>query len=902
MSSLRAWGLRFAGLFGKERKDRELAEELESHLQMHIEDNLRAGMTPAEARRDALVKMGGIEQTKEKYRQRRSLPFIESLLQDLRFGFRVLRKSPGPTAVAVLTLALAIGANTAMFSVVNAVLFEPMPYKSPNELVWFSSTAVSQGIPTMGSSAPDFREWRDRNVAFTGMAASSYKDFNFSKPGQAPLRLLGVTVTSNMFSLLGVQPFLGRDFAADEEQWGRHQVVLLSYGTWQTAFGGDQSVIGHSMRLDGENYTIIGVMPQGMPFLDELRPLDLWTPLAYAPGDVMNTRGNHYLEVIARLKPGIHLEQAQGDASRIAKQLEQEFPQNRGIGAKVIPLREQFVEDVRPALIILFGTVVFVLLIACVNVANLMLARASAREPEFAIRSALGASRSRFVRQLVLEGTPLAVLGAVCGTFLAVLGLRLFEPFIPANLPHFNPIAVNGRVLVFTTAICFLTAILFGLAPAVRVFDPNIEESLREAGRSRSENGDKLHMRSVLVISEVAVAVVLLVGAGLLMRTFVSLRRVDPGFAHERVLTMRIPLSPTDFPKGREQQAVQFFVDIVARVSTLPGVDKASVTDTLPMSGLGTRGKYVDIQGRPPAGSLDQVPVVQFQLNGPGYMETLGMHLKGGRLFNEQDDQNATPVAIINEAFVRRFFPDEYPLGKSIRMEPPLNLLPPDVRALAQLDPVRQIIGIVADTKGTSLSESPIPIVYAPYLQHWEGWNLAMMLVVRTKGEPLALTGAIRDQVHLLRQDQPVAEVATMDQLLARSLSQARFTTLVFNIFGLLALALCAVGVYSVMAYAVTQRTRDIGIRRALGAKRSAILGPIMLEGSKLALIGLGIGIAGALALTRYLSSLLYDTQPTDLETFVAVSLVLLGAVLLACYIPARRAMKVDPMVALRCE
>src|SRR5467141_4167385 len=560
MRGLRAWGLRFAGLFYKERRDCELGEELESHLQMHIEDNLRSGMNPAEARRVALINLGGIEQAKERYRDQRGIPALETVLQDLRFSVRMLRKNPGFTTVAVITLALGIGANTAVFSVVNAVLFESLAYKDPERLASVWSTMISKGVPTSGSSALDFREWRDRNTVFASMAATEYKDFELSAPGQEPSRMQGAIVTQNLFSVLGVNPLLGRSFLPDEEQWGRHQVVLLSYGLWQAEFGGEKSVLGRAIRLDGQDYTIVGVMPRGMPFFNDLPPVDLWAPLAYAPGDLMNTRGNHYLQIVARLKPGISVGQAQAETSRIAKQLENEFPINKGIGAKVVPLREQLVGNVRPALLILLGAVAFVLLIACVNVANLILARATAREQEFAVRSAMGAGRGRLLTQLLLESLPIAIFGGAAGIVFASWGITWLESRIPSDLPLFNPIAINTTVLVFSAAISLLTTLFLALAPALFASKGDIQETLREGGRGGMEHRGSGRLRSLLVVSEVAMAVLLLAGAGLLIKTFGALRHTDPGFSADHLLTMQMEISPqADFPNGHEDAAIQFY-------------------------------------------------------------------------------------------------------------------------------------------------------------------------------------------------------------------------------------------------------------------------------------------------------------------------------------------------------
>jgi predicted permease len=906
MRALRAWFTRLGELIYKQRRDLELTAEMESHLLMHIEDGVRAGLTPEEARRQAVIALGGVEQTKENYRDHRGFPVLEAVVQDLRFGLRMLRKNPGFTAVAILTLALGIGANTAIFSAVDAVLLEPLPYKDPSRLVFLWSTMISMGVPTSGSAAPDFREWRDRNTVFTGVAAFNYKDFDLSAPGEEPSRLQGATVTPNLFPLLGINPAIGRDFLPDEEQWGRHQVLLLSYGLWQTQFGGDKKVLGRAISLDGQDYTIVGVMPKGMPFFNDLPPVDLWVPLAYAPGDLMNTRDNHYLEIVARLKRTTPVEQAQAESSGIAEQLEREFPENKGIGAKIVTAREQLVGNVRPAMLILLAAVAFVLLIGCVNVANLMLARATAREQEFAVRSALGASRKRLLAQLLLESIPIAFFGGLVGIGFATWAIKAFESLIPSDLPRFNPISINTGVLIFTAAISLLTTALFAIVPASHASKANVEEALREGGRSGHDGRSRQRLRSLLVVSEVALALLLLIGAGLLIKTFGALRHVDPGFSPDHVLTGRLPLSPTQFPSGHENQAIEFFQQFIARVESLPGVKGVGMTSFLPLGPGGNWGKFVQIQGRTPPTSLDKVPIVRIQLSTAGYMPTIRARLLQGRFFTEQDNQQAPGVAIINETFARQFFRDESPIDKSIRMLPPINLLTPEVRERASQAPWRTVVGVIADVKDSAMNQPVQPTVYAPLLQGTSEGYLAglvsMRFTVRTTGDPLSLVAAVRDEVHSLLPSQPVAAVATMDQLVGGSLSAARFSMLLLSIFAGIALVLSAIGIYGVMAYTVVQRTHEIGVRAALGAERGEILRWVLAQGARLALIGVATGLAAALGLTRLMRTLLYGVRPTDRLTFVGVAILLTGVALLACYIPARRAIRVDPAVALRHE
>ncbi|HXN72654.1 MAG TPA: ABC transporter permease [Candidatus Acidoferrales bacterium] len=822
--------------------------------------------------------------------------------QDVRYGIRMLAKNRGFAIIAVLTLALGIGANTAIFSVVNAVLLEPLPYKDSGKLVFIWSTMISQGIDISGSSAPDFREWRSRNRVFTDMAASYYANVDLSARGDEPARLRAVAMTPGFFPLLGVNPAVGRGFLPEEGQWGKNRVVLLSYALWQSKFGADKNILKRTVHLDGQDYSIVGVMPRGMPFFDNLPLVDLFMPLSYAPKDDMNTRDNHYLYVVARLKPGVTLPQAQAEMSGVASEVEKEFPVNKGVGAKVKPVREQLVGDVRQALLILLGAVGFVLLIACANLANLMLARATTREQEFAVRAALGASRSRLVRQLLTENLLIAAAGGLGGILLAIWGMEFLESLIPTSLPRFHPIGVNAPVLIFTAALSLLTALFFSLAPILHSSKRDVQSTLREAGRSGMD-GKGRRLRSVLVVAELALAMLLLVGSGLLIATFGALRHTDPGFSSAHVLTMSIPLSPAYFPDGHVDEAIQFCQDLIVQVNALPGVKNSGVTTTLPLGFGNGWGKLIDVQGHAPATSLDKVPVVRFQLSSPGYMPAIGARLRQGRFFTDQDNQQAPGVAIINEALARQLFPNENPIGKSIRMTPPLALLSAEYRVSEDLAPLRTIVGVIADMKDTAMNQPALSTVFAPYFQfHHEGWNSDLVLTVKTAGDPLALAKTVRELIQKRLPDQPVSEVSSMDLLVGRSLSGARFSMLLISIFAGLALALAAVGIYGVMAYLVAQRTREIGIRLALGAEPKDVLRVVMEQGAKLALAGVAIGIVAALGLTRLMSSLLYGVKPTDFLTYLSVTAVLVLVALAACFLPALRASHVDPMVALRHE
>ena len=833
---------------------------------------------------------------------------METFWQDLKYGARMLAKSPGFTAVAILTLALGIGANTAVFSVINAMLLRPLPYKEPDRLVMVWSTAVSQGIPLSNTAPPDYRAWRDQNRAFEGMAAFDYGSFNLSFPGQEPERVQGARITASLFPLLGVKPGLGRTFLPEEEQFGHHRVVTLSDGLWQQRFGSDPNIVGRGINLGGEIYTVVGIMPQGIPFFDNLPPVDLWVALAFPPGDNMNTRNNRFLVVIARLQPQATLEQAQAEMTTIARRIEQEYKENVGYSARVVPLREQLVENVRPALLVLLGAVGFVLLVVCVNVANLMLARALTREKEFAVRAALGAGRTRLIRQVLIESVPLGLLGGGAGILLAAWGMDSLISLVPSDLPRFNKIAIDGSVLAFTLGISLLTALLFGLVPAFQTTKADAYEALKEGARSATQSRRRGDLRRLLVVSELALALMLLIGAGLMLKSFALLRQVDPGFSANNVLTMQIPLPNAKYPlPDREhlypQQAITFFEQLLERVEALPGVQAAGVSTTLPLRFGAGWNKYIRFEGRPAPTSLEQVPLVWFQLVSPHHFRAIGARLRAGRLFTELDNRQAPPVAIINEALARRFFLNEDPVGKTIVMNPPDNLLPP-IPPGSPRAPRRMIIGVIADIKNISLNQEAQPEVYVPYMQcEAEGWFNSMRLAVQSTSDPRSLAAAVRAQVSAIDPEQPVARAATMGELLGQSLSRSRFNMLLLNLFAALALLLAAVGIYGVISSSVTQRTHEIGIRLALGAQPRDVLKLIVGQGMVFTLIGVGMGLAGALALsTLLMSSLLYSVSATDPLTFVVIALLLVGVALVACYLPARRATKVDPMVALRYE
>jgi putative ABC transport system permease protein len=815
-----------------------------------------------------------------------------TLLQDLKYGFRVLRKSPGFAVVAVVVLALGIGANTAIFSVVNAVLLRPLPYRDPSRLmqVWHVPPPKSfPGMTTFSVSPANYLDWERQNHVFQSMAIYGFRSFNITGTDQ-PQALQASAVSQDFCSTLGVSPLLGRTFTADEEQPGHNHVVILGYALWKSSFGGNSQIVGSSITLDGEPYNVVGVMPPKFKFPDWAQ---LWTPLGWTDQE-RAVRGNHNYMVIGRLKSGASIQQAQAEMNTISARLQQQYPEDdAGWGAVLIPLHEQLVGDVRPALLILLGAVAFVLLIACANVANLVLAKTVTRRKELAIRAALGASRGRVLQQVLAETVLLALAGGVLGLLVAHFGVELIVAFLASHLPRAGGIRLDGWVLAFTLGVSILAGIIAGLAPAWRFTknDFDVHEALKQASsRTETESGGT-RTRAALVVSEVALSLMLLVGAGLMIRSLWALRSTDPGFDPHNVLTMALPTSAARYPNL--ERAMLYYDQVVRRVRTLPGVVSAGATDNLPLSGDGSM-QPVTVEGRPVLPMSEQ-PEVAVRLFTPGYMEAMRIPLRRGRFLNDADIAGRQPVAIISQAMAKQFWPHEDAIGKRLT----LTFFP---------GITREVVGVVGDVKMDGLDVSqPVSTLYVPLAQltfppaaQWHGFE--MSLVVRSASAPAGMTSAVINTIHQVDSAQPVMQVETMQDMVADSIAQQRFNMLLLAAFAGLALLLAAVGIYSVLSYSVRRRVREIGIRMALGAQIGDVLRMIVVEGMKPTLLGLAIGLAGALALGRVVAKLVYGVSPADPATFAAVSALLAAVALAASIIPAWRATRVEPVKTLREE
>ncbi len=807
---------------------------------------------------------------------------MRTLFQDIRYGLRMMAKNPGFTFFVVAVLALGIAANTAIFSIADAVLVRPLPYRQADRLVMVWEDAASYGFPRDTPAAGNFADWKARNQVFDDMAASSYSgSFNLTGEGN-PEEIPGDFVTANLFSVLGARPALGRDFSASDDVPGAPRVVILSQGLFLRRFGGDPQIIGKQLWLNYEKYDVIGVMPRGFQFPD--RDPQLWAPVQFTTAQLAN-HGNHHLQVVARLKPGVSLKVANANLAAIAKQLEEEYPSsNAKVGAYAVPLREELAGKTRPALFVLLGAVCFVLLIACANVANLLLARASGRRREIAMRLTLGASRWRIARQLLTESLLLAALAGAAGLILSTFITQLLVSLIPGGIAPLNELGANSDVLVVTLVITVVSGLLFGILPALKVSRVDLATSLNQGGRSGIGSGRRL--RDVLVVSEVALALVLLAGAALMLRSFEKLSHLDPGFRADHVLVVRTPLPRQKYEAFASRAA--FYSDVLARVARLPGVTAAGYTTWVPLTNYGG-ATSITVEGRPQP-APGQLPIPNCRIVSDDYIRALGMKLFDGRAFDERDGTAAPPVALINQTMARNLWPGENAIGRRFKRG-----------SFDEPSPWITIVGIVGDVHQAGLDSPARPEMYLPYLQQDFGFE-PEYLVVRTPGDPMSIADAVRQRVWAVDKEQPVAGVMPLEELVDDTLAPRKIQTGLLGGFAVLALLLAALGIYAVLSFTVTQRTQEFGVRMALGAQPGDVLQMVVSQGTRLFILGAVIGLAGAFGLSRTLEHLLFGISATDPLSFAMVTLVLAGVTLLACYFPARRAMRVDPMIALRYE
>jgi putative ABC transport system permease protein len=871
---LRALAARLRGLFGDRRAEREFDDEIRAHIELLTERYVRQGMTRDEAASAARRQFGNVTLLQEVNREMRGIRFIETIFQDVRYGLGMLMRNPGFTFVAVLTLALGIGANTAIFSVVNAVLLRPLPYYDPQRLVW-----VTEGIQFFGeenTTDNDYYHWQAQSKTFEHLVA--FYSGNIYLKGQGePERLDSVTATANLFPALGVAPRLGRAFTPEEHRRGSAPVAIISHDIWQRRFGGDPAIIGRSLRLNRKSQLVVGVMPPGFQFIQKV---DVLLPLSLEEPSKEWISITHK-KILGRLKPGVSVEQARSELdSLVHPGIKKRY---NSLQVRVTPLAERLVGHLQRGLLALFGAVAFILLIACANVANLMLARANVRQKEMAIRAALGAGRGRLIRQMLTESLLLSVCGGVAGLLYAMLGVKALAPLIPDSLAHLKEggpfFLVDGAALGFTFLASLLTGVIAGIIPALQTSQIDRTESLKEGARGAafSKRQGARRVSPSLVVGELALTLALLTGAGLLIKSFLRVRAVEPGYNPENLLTMTIPLSVVGYPPAQKNI---FYQDLLTRINSLPGVKVAAIENYISLTDRRT------IWGRPPAPDSNSFTVAERRRVSVDYFRAMGMQLRAGRTFTEQDNENAPPVAVINETLARRKFAGEDPIGK---------------RGVgnSQFDPI--IIGVVADAKRYGLEADVRSEVYQSFLQD-PGGGGDISLVVRTAGDPLKLASAVRRQVREIDANVPVMDVMSMEQRLAQSVEPRRFQMLLFGAFAVVALIIATVGIYGVISYAVSQRTHEIGIRMALGAQAGDVLRMVVWRGMRLTLIGVALGLVAALAQARVLKSLLFEVSATDPATFALIALLLIVVALIASYIPARRATKVDPLQALRHE
>jgi putative ABC transport system permease protein len=865
---------RLRTLFRLHTAENDLHDELRFHLDQQVAKYVKSGMTEAEAVRRARLEFGGLDQVKDECREARGISLVETLVQDLRYTTRTLLHTPGFTACAVLTLALGIGANTAIFSVVSSVLLNPLAYPNPQELL-----AARQN-----ESRPNLEDMQRLTSSFSSSGGVNITPMDFNGKGE-PVRIHAAFVDAGLLPTLGVQPTLGRWISADEDVKGGPRNVLVSYPFWRDSLGSDAHVLGKSIRLSGNNYTVIGVMPSTFALPKE--PADIFVSLWAAYPSAAPEREVHFMHTYWRLKPGVTLSQAQAEIAQVDRRIAEQFPDGeRDRRTMFVPLHDWLVGNIRPALLVLFGSVGLVLLIACANFAMLLMARSVARQRELMIRASLGAKNSRLIRQRLTESTLLALLGGAAGLVVAKLGTTFLLALKPAALRRFSAIHMDVRVFLFVFAVSLMTGLLFGLLPAWSASRGDIAEALRENARATGSGTSRSRLRSFLVTAEIALALILLAGAGLLIKGFLHLRSVNPGFNPANVMTMYLQLPDTRYPQIPSE--TNFRRELLARINALPGVQAAMISD-LPLAGNYV-GHRVVMDGRPTP-EVGTEPLVQTLSVMGDYFGVMQVPIRAGHDFQPTDREGQPLVAIVNEAFVRQHLPNQNPIGSRIdwiRRDEPQKWM--------------TIVGVAADVKHSGLNQPVDPAVYAPFSQNDEAWRRFMTLVIKTEGPVAGLAEDVKKRVWSLDSQIPVSDVQSMDDLMAVSVAQERFNMLLLGIFAGLALTLAGVGIYGMIAYRVNQRTHDIGVYIALGAQHRDVLRLIMRDGIKLTMLGIVLGLAGAIAVTRLMVSLLFEVKPTDPATLTAVALLLAAAALLACYIPARRALSIQPITALRCE
>jgi putative ABC transport system permease protein len=879
MRWLRGWLLRLGELFRKGPREKELAAEMESHLAMHIEDNLHAGMSAEEARRQALIKLGGIEQTKENYRERRGIPFLETALQDLRYGARMLLKNPGFTAVAVLTLALGIGANTAIFSIVNGVLLQPLPYPHPEQLAVVARTAPRFDHP-VPVSGPNFLDWRARARQFRFLAGFDGRGFTVML-GNEPELVLGAAVSPNFLSVLEVAPILGRNFVEQEEHTGNDHIALITHAFWKERLGADPGWIGRILTINNQPFTVVGILPH------DFRYVMMGDAQIFIPLNLEKTlRGNNFMSVIGRMKQGVSLRQAQSEMDSIARALAKEYPADDAEqGAIVIPMLSRVGHRIREALLIMLAAVALVLLIACANVGNLLLAQGVRRRGEIAVRSALGAGAGRLVRQCVTESVLLGLLGCALGLLVGYFGLQAFLVLSPGNVPRLEEIQISLPVLLFSLAIATFASILFGLVPAARISRMNLADCLKEGSTRATSGAERGLVRQSLVVAEIALSLVLLAGAGLAVRSFMKLLSADPGYDSRNLLTFY--LGP---PVRRAAQAEDFYRRVLERMSAIPGVLSVAMSHSIPPGGEEVDGPVITSEH--PDMDPNHAPDIVYNPISPNYFRTMRLPLLAGREFSSADVHGASPAVILNEAAARSLFPGESAVGLRVKL------------GADDLTAWWTVVGVVADERYFGWDSDRTPTAYLPASQILQDGmpDYDAAIILRTNSEPLSFLPAVRSAMASIDSHMALLGPESMEQRLGHTFAPHRFNMALLTAFASLALLLASVGIYGVMTQFVAQRTHEIGVRMALGARPREVARLVLGQGVRLALLGLAIGMVVAAASTRLIRSLLYGVSASDPMTFVFVASLLMGVVLVACLVPACRAMRVDPIVALRYE